>query len=57
MEADETAQHMRRILWRFRDVQKEPEIFVTTRFNYGDRPAGCIRQQVSMRLLRSLEVG
>jgi hypothetical protein len=37
---DEMAQHVRRILWRFSDNQKEPEMFVTTRVNYGDSPAG-----------------
>jgi hypothetical protein len=42
VEADEAAQHVRRILWRFGDKSKEPTIFVTTRGNYGDRPAGCI---------------
>jgi hypothetical protein len=42
VEADEAAQHVRRILWRFGDKTKEPTIFVTTRVNYGDRPAGCI---------------
>jgi hypothetical protein len=42
VEADEAAQHVRRILWRFGDKAKEPTIFVTTRVNYGDRPAGCI---------------
>ncbi len=40
--ADEAAQHVRRILWRFGDKTKEPTIFVTMRVNYGDRPAGCI---------------
>jgi hypothetical protein len=42
VEADEAAQHVRRILWRFGDKSKEPTIFVTTRANYGDRPTGCI---------------
>ncbi len=42
MEADEAAQHVRRILWRFGDRAKEPTIFLTTRVNFGDRPAGCI---------------
>jgi hypothetical protein len=42
IEADETAQHVRRILWRFGEAKKDPTIFVTTRVNYGDRPAGCI---------------
>jgi hypothetical protein len=42
VEADEAAQHVRRILWRFGERAREPTIFVTTRVNYGDRPAGCI---------------
>ncbi len=42
VEADKSAQHIRRILWRFREGAWEPTIFVTTRVNYGDRPAGCI---------------
>jgi hypothetical protein len=42
MEADESAQHVRRILWRFGEGAREPTIFVTTRVNYGDRPASCI---------------
>ncbi len=42
MEADETAQHVRRILWRFGKKVEVPTIFVTTRVNYGDKPAGCI---------------
>ncbi len=42
VEADEAAQHVRRILWRFGYMSKEPTIFVTTRVKYGDRPAGCI---------------
>ncbi len=42
VEADEAAQHVRRILWRFGEGSREPNIFVTTRVNNGDRPAGCI---------------
>ncbi len=42
VEADEAAQHVRRIMWRFGDMSAEPTIFVTMRVNYGDRPAGCI---------------
>jgi hypothetical protein len=42
VEADESAQHVRRILWRFGEGSREPTIFVTTRVNYGDRSAGCI---------------
>jgi hypothetical protein len=39
VEADEAAQHVRRILWRFGDRSQEPTVFVTTRVNYGDQPA------------------
>ncbi len=42
VEADESAQHVRRILWRFGERSREPTIFVTTRVNYSDWPAGCI---------------
>jgi hypothetical protein len=42
VEPDKAAQHVRRILWRFGEKSREPTIFVTTRVNYGDRPAGCI---------------
>jgi hypothetical protein len=42
VEADEAAQHVRRILWRFGERAREPTIFVTTRVNYGNRSAGCI---------------
>jgi hypothetical protein len=34
VEADKTAQHVRRILWRFGNGGEEPTIFVTTRINY-----------------------
>jgi hypothetical protein len=36
VEADETAQHMKRILWRFGNNRKEPKIFITTKVNYRD---------------------
>jgi hypothetical protein len=39
VEGDKVAQHVRRILWRFRDGNV---IFVTTQVDYGDWPAGCI---------------
>jgi hypothetical protein len=42
VEAEEAAQHVRRILWKFGDGEVEPTIFVTTRVNYGDKLAGCI---------------
>jgi hypothetical protein len=40
MEADDDTQHIRRILWRFRNRETEPNIFATTRVKYGDKPAG-----------------
>jgi hypothetical protein len=42
VEADNLAQHMRRILWRDCDDWKELRVYVTTTVNFGDRPAGCI---------------
>jgi hypothetical protein len=36
VEADETAQHMKRILWMFGNVKKDPHLSVTTRVHYGD---------------------
>ncbi len=42
VEADEATQHVRRILWRFGDGEAEATIFVTTRVNYRDKPAGYI---------------
>jgi hypothetical protein len=34
MDANETAQHVRKIFWRFGDTLKEAELFVTTKVNY-----------------------
>jgi hypothetical protein len=42
VEADEAVRHVRRILWRFGKGAEDPTIFVTTRVNYGYKPAGCI---------------
>jgi hypothetical protein len=41
LEVEETAQHMR-ILLGFGTVQREPDVFETTKVNYGDQPADCI---------------
>ena len=35
-------QHLRRVLWREGDGNKEPKIFVTRTVNFGDKPAGCV---------------
>jgi hypothetical protein len=43
-EADKAAQHVGVILWRFSNNHKEPEIFMATRVNYGDRPGQYRRQ-------------
>jgi hypothetical protein len=40
--ADELAQHMRRIIWRGGELDREPDVYVTTTVNFGDKPAGCI---------------
>ncbi len=37
-----TEQHCHRYLWRYLDSNREPDIYVMTRVNMGDRPAGCI---------------
>jgi hypothetical protein len=42
VEVDEAAYHVRRIIWNLRQEREDPTVFVTTRVNYGDRPAGCI---------------
>jgi hypothetical protein len=42
VEADDLAQHMRRILWRDCDGSKDLRVYVTTTVNFGDGPAGCI---------------
>jgi hypothetical protein len=42
MEADKMAQHVMRILWRFGDIQKDPDILVTTGVHYEDWVVGCI---------------
>jgi hypothetical protein len=42
VEADESAQHVRRIIWRCWKGEGDPTIFVTTRVNYSNRAAGCI---------------
>jgi hypothetical protein len=38
-EDDATVQHVRRILWRLGETNKEPKVFVTNKVSYGDRPA------------------
>ena len=42
VEADELAQHLRRVVWRGGELEREPDIYITTTVNFGDRPAGCI---------------
>ncbi len=42
IEADEVMTHMQRVLWKFGNTRKEPEVFTTTQVNNGDRPAGYI---------------
>jgi hypothetical protein len=40
--ADELAQHMIRVVWRYGDEGAKVKVFITTTVNFGDRPAGCI---------------
>ena len=35
-------QHLRRVLWRDGDGNKEPKTFITRTVNFGDKPAGCV---------------
>jgi hypothetical protein len=42
VEADDLAQHMRRVLWRDCEGSKDMRVYVSTTVNFGDRPAGCI---------------
>src|SRR5450830_458158 len=42
VDVDELAQHVRRIVWRGGDLQRDPDVYVTTTVNFGDKPAGCI---------------
>ena len=42
VDADPTAQHVRRVIWRDGDLEAKPRVFITTTVNFGDRPAGCI---------------
>jgi hypothetical protein len=58
VEADGAAQHVRRILWRFRDMQKWlPMYSLPPGVNKGDRPAGCIALLQSVRQLRGYGQG
>ena len=40
--ADPVAQHTRRVVWRYRDLEAVPKVYCTTTVNFGDKPAGCI---------------
>ena len=42
VDADELAQHLRRVVWRGGELEREPDIYITTTVNFGDRPAGAI---------------
>jgi hypothetical protein len=40
--ADELAQHMRRVIWRCGDLQQDPDVYVTTPYNFGNKSVGWI---------------
>ena len=44
VEACERDQHLRRVMWRYGDESVNPDVFLTTTVNFGDRPAGCVAQ-------------
>jgi hypothetical protein len=59
VDADELAQHVRRVVWRGGDQSREPDIYVTTTVNFGDMPAGCITiaalRETAVRFGKGLE--
>ena len=42
--ASERDQHLRRVIWRNGNAKNDPEIYITTTVNFGDKPAGCVAQ-------------
>jgi hypothetical protein len=50
--ADELAQHVRRIIWRGGELDREPDVYVTTTVNFGDKPAGCIANAATRETAR-----
>jgi hypothetical protein len=42
VQADELAQHVRRIIWHGGELDRDQDVYVTTTVNFGDRPAGYI---------------
>jgi hypothetical protein len=42
MDADPIAQNLRRVMWRGGDTSAEMKVYITTTFNFRDKPAGCI---------------
>jgi hypothetical protein len=42
VEADLTAQHLKRVVLRKGQTDFQHTIYITTSVNYGDRPTGCI---------------
>jgi hypothetical protein len=58
VEVIERDQHLRRVLWRSGDKARNPDTYVTTTVNFGDRPAGCIAQTAvreTARLYRHID--
>ena len=44
VDVEERDQHLRRVVWRQGDTNKEPVHYKTCTVNFGDKPAGCIAQ-------------
>lgn len=48
-------QQCHRYLWRHLDTSREPDIYVMTRVNMGDRPAGCISTEAVYKTANMFE--
>jgi hypothetical protein len=50
--ADLTAQHLRRVVWRNRQTNIQPTIYIIKNVNYRNRPAGCIAITDSIKMAK-----
>jgi hypothetical protein len=42
VDADPVAQNQHQVLWRGGDMSADMKVYITTTFNFGNKPAGCI---------------
>ncbi len=57
VKADKMAQHLRRIIWRGGELDRDSDMYVTTTVNFGDRPAGCIAIAATRETARMFDGG